>query len=139
MLQPWTTGPAKLLIYFHGVGEDINDVQNETYLMNNALRVNVLAVEYPGYGLNWSEGICSEKRMIEDAKRVLSFILENTKLNMSDIIIFGRSMGTGIATALAKEFKSQRPAALILLSPFESLKSVILHHIGRVFSCLIQD
>ena len=30
MLQPWTDSPAKLLLYFHGVGEDIGDVIAET-------------------------------------------------------------------------------------------------------------
>ena len=108
-------------------------------MISRALRINVLAVEYPGYGLNWNEGICSEQRLVDDAKRVLSFVIQKTSLKMQDIIIFGRSMGTAIATALAREFKSEPPAALLLVSPFRSLKGIVLHHIGRVFSCLFKE
>ena len=98
MYKPWYRNNAKLILYFHGVGEDINSVLRETFVMNSALKVNVLAVEYPGYGLNWNQGICTEKQAVEDAKRVLNFILENTSLNRSDIIIYGRSLGTFLAT-----------------------------------------
>ena len=103
MYKPWHNSAAKLVIYFHGVGEDVSNVMKETFVMNSALKVNVLAVEFPGYGLSWNEGICTEKRMTEDAKRVLNFIIDNTRLKMSDIIIYGRSLGTFLATTLAKE------------------------------------
>ena len=96
----------KLIVYFHGVGEDLTQVEGEMKLLSKTLRANVLVLEYPGYGLNWCQGICSEQRLIDDAVSVLTFVLQNTKLRMADIIIYGRSMGTAIAVALAKEFKN---------------------------------
>lgn len=88
------------------------------------LMVNVLAVEYPGYGINWNDGICSEERMRKDARQVLKFILEETDLEMKHIIILGRSMGCAVAAALANEFKHKPPALLVLLSPFHSLREI---------------
>ena len=67
------------------------------------LMINVLAVEYPGYGINWNDGICSEDRMRKDARQILKFILEETDLEMKHIIILGRSMGAAVAAALAKD------------------------------------
>ena len=86
--------------------------------------INVLAVEYPGYGLNWDEGICSEERMRRDARAVLKFVLEETDLEMRHIIILGRSMGAAVGSALASEFKDQAPAMMVLLSPFASLSEI---------------
>ena len=61
LLQPFTGAlMPKLLIYFHGVGENMLEVDGEMRLLSRTLRANVLVVEYPGYGLNWNEGICSE-------------------------------------------------------------------------------
>ena len=65
--------------------------------------INVLAVEYPGYGINWNDGICSEDRMRKDARQVLKFVLEETDLEMKHIIILGRSMGSAVAASLASE------------------------------------
>ena len=103
----------------------------------------MLAVEYPGYGLSWNEGVCTEKRLVEDAKRVLNFVIENTRLDRKDIIIYGRSLGTFLAAELAKQCGDEPPGALILTSPFVSLKGVIMHHAGRccskLISCFISD
>ena len=66
--------------------------------------INILAIEYPGYGVNWYDGICSEERMRSDARQVLKFVLEETDLEMKHIILLGRSMGSALATAVAAEF-----------------------------------
>ena len=42
------------MIYFHGVGEDLTQVEGEMKLLSKTLRANVLVIEYPGYGLNWN-------------------------------------------------------------------------------------
>ena len=88
------------------------------------LMVNILAVEYPGYGINWNDGICSEERMRRDARQVLKFVLEETDLEMKNIIILGRSMGSAVAASLASEFKEESPALIVLLSPFHSLREI---------------
>ena len=92
------------MIYFHGIGEDLHVIQREIQFIRDMLMINVLAVEYPGYGVNWNDGICSEERMRSDARQVLKFILEETDLEMKHIILLGRSMGSAVVAALAAEF-----------------------------------
>ena len=91
---------AKYMIYFHGIGEDIGRITRELDCFRMHLKVNVLAVEYPGYGINFYKGVCSEQQMKKDSYSVLDFLL-STGLKMSELLVFGRSIGTGVATNLA--------------------------------------
>jgi hypothetical protein len=43
--------PKKLLIYFHGNAEDIGHSYEFLSEISQKFRVNVLAMEYPGYGI----------------------------------------------------------------------------------------
>ena len=92
------------MIYFHGIGEDLHVIQREIQFIRDMLMINILAVEYPGYGVNWNDGNCSEERMRSDARQVLKFVLEETDLEMKHIILLGRSMGAAVAAAVAAEF-----------------------------------
>lgn len=74
----------------------------------------MLGVEYPGYGVNWDEGICTEGRMVRDARLVLEFVQNKLKVDNRDIILFGRSMGTGVASSLASTMKVP-PSLLVLV------------------------
>ena len=49
------------MIYFHGIGEDLGRVINEPTTICNELGFDVLCVEYPGYGINFHKGICTEQ------------------------------------------------------------------------------
>ena len=61
LMQPCTdTVLPKLVLYFHGVGENISQVDGEMRLLSRSLRANVIVIEYPGYGMNWNDGICTE-------------------------------------------------------------------------------
>jgi hypothetical protein len=42
---------SKIIVYFHGNAEDVSTSYNFTLKMSLTFRCNVLAVEYPGYGL----------------------------------------------------------------------------------------
>ena len=48
---PYVEGSGKVLIYFHGNAEDIGFCYEMARLIRRELKVNVLIVEYPGYGL----------------------------------------------------------------------------------------
>lgn len=49
MYLPFTLGSSKLLIYFHANAEDIATAYKLLASVRTLLRVNVLAIEYPGY------------------------------------------------------------------------------------------
>jgi hypothetical protein len=52
-------------VYFHGNGEDIYLSKELLKHLRNTLKINVLAVEYPGYGLY--KGNSSEEAILEDS------------------------------------------------------------------------
>jgi len=58
---------------------------------------NLLAMEYPGYGINWDWGLCTADLIMSDAKSMLKFVNNQLNIQNQDIIIVGRSMGTGVA------------------------------------------
>jgi hypothetical protein len=47
------------MLYFHGIGEDNGEIVSEIKHVRNRCGYTVIAVEYPGYGLNWHRGICT--------------------------------------------------------------------------------
>jgi hypothetical protein len=64
--------------------------------------MHVLALEYPGYGIY--PGSPSAEGILEDAICVWEYLTDpdgDIKYNPKDIILFGRSLGTGPATELA--------------------------------------
>ncbi len=51
MYLPYSQGSSKILIYFHGNAEDVGLATELLDYVRSLLRVHVLAVEYPGYGI----------------------------------------------------------------------------------------
>lgn len=51
LFLPFYEGSNKLLIYFHGNAEDLGYSYEFSSTLRTKLKVNVLVVEYPGYGL----------------------------------------------------------------------------------------
>ena len=49
--MPYLKGSNKLIIFFHGNAEDIGISYEMLDHLRTALKINVLAVEYPGYGV----------------------------------------------------------------------------------------
>lgn len=77
-------------------------------------------MEYPGYGIY--KGEPSEASILCDAEYVYKYIAFHSKVGENNIIVMGRSIGSGVACHLASVFT---PMLLTLISPFLSLKEVI--------------
>ena len=78
----------------------------------------VLALEYRGYGGN--PGSPSEAGLIDDGRAALAF-LKDQGIPDQDIVLFGESLGTGVAVALAAEHPVH---TMILRSPYTSIAEV---------------
>ena len=70
---------------------------------------------------------CETKWIKENAVKVLEHVIKPVEYGgmgyaMNDVILYGRSLGTGPATYLASLNAS--PYALILVSPFTTIKKV---------------
>lgn len=106
-----------LVLFFHGNAEDIGHLFSIQYeLMRRGL--SVMAIDYPGYGL--SEGKPTEKSCHKFAQALYQ---EATQRGYTpeQILLWGRSVGSGVATSLATEAPHH---ALILESPFASAFTV---------------
>lgn len=61
--------------------------------LGHQLNVNVFGVEYPGYGIYKAES--KEETILHDADAVMHYLLHVRKIQESNILIFGRSIGSG--------------------------------------------
>jgi abhydrolase domain-containing protein 17 len=96
--------------------------------ISSYLNVSVLGIEYPGYGLYLNNGTACEAKLKEDAEYVYHYCLQEIKgLDEKDILIFGRSMGSGPACWLAGTFN---PGALMVMSGYASIRRVAGDMVG---------
>ena len=79
------------------------------------MNINFLIIAWRGFSGN--EGKPSEQGLYEDGKSAITW-LKNLGLLDEDIIIYGESLGTGMATELAQ---NNNYAGLILETPFTSM------------------
>ncbi|PWK18147.1 hypothetical protein LV89_04174 [Arcicella aurantiaca] len=105
-----------LIIYFHGNADDLKrwGKYAEDFTKNN---YDVLMFDYREFGK--STGTLSEKALHTDARYVYSWAKK--RFPEDKIVVYGRSLGTGIATRLASE---NNPKMLLLETPYFSLIDV---------------
>lgn len=96
--------------------------------------MNILIVEYPGYSIYKADK--SADVVLEDSLTVFDYLTENLKIDAENIIVFGRSIGSAPATYLCSQ---RKPAALILMSPFTSLRAVAGNLVGNLMKFLISE
>ncbi len=108
----------KAIIYFHGNAGSLKDWQ---YIAPDftLLGYNFLIIDYRGYGK--SSGEITEDGLYLDAKAAFQFLKNDKGFSTQEIIIYGRSIGTGVATELASK---QHAKGLILEAPFSGLKKL---------------
>ncbi|WP_207492231.1 alpha/beta hydrolase [Aridibaculum aurantiacum] len=117
LVQFTTNQPAKgVLLYFHGNMKNVNHYASAATNMTND-GYEVWMIDYPGFGK--STGELTEEAMYQQALQV--YKLARTKYKPSDIVIYGRSLGSGVASQLASIRDCKR---LILETPYYSLTSV---------------
>lgn len=106
-----------LVIYFHGNRENINHyAQFAPNFTRN--QYEIWMPDYPGFGK--STGEFSEKVLYEEALQV--YKLARAKYKPEQIIIYGKSFGTGIASQLASVRDCKK---LVLETPYYSFTSLV--------------
>ncbi len=117
----WYKKPAdknkKIIIYFHGNAGNMGDRSNKFKVFAEA-GYGIMAISYSGY--YGSSGDATEKSLINDGRAALDFCYQQG-YKPQDIILFGESLGSGIAVQLAAATKF---FAVILESPYSSIASV---------------
>lgn len=82
--------------------------------------MHLLAVEYPGYGL-YKSSRPDEAKMREDADTVFEYLTRICGVREQDIILWGRSMGSGPSSYLASRVRCH---SLLLMSAYTSIRDV---------------
>ena len=108
--------PKGVILYFHGNAGDLSR-WGEIALYFVEKQYDVVIMDYRTYGK--STGKLSPDVLFSDAQLFYNYTLEHYKEN--EVSLYGRSLGTGIATQLASKNK---PKQLILETPFYSLLDV---------------
>ena len=115
------------MIYFHGNAEDNALAFDQAQSIGDYLNVNVIMIEFPGFGLYSGNGSASEAKIKQDSEYVFRFILQDTGMDPGNIFVFGRSMGGGPAAFLAANFPC---GALCLMSTYTSIRAVTGDKVG---------
>ncbi len=111
--------PKGVILYFHGNAGDLSRWGKITEFFVEK-RYDVLVMDYRTYGK--SIGKLSEDAIYKDAQYCYDYLLERYSEN--EITLYGRSLGTGIASYLASKNNAKR---LILETPYYSILDIAKH------------
>lgn len=111
-IAPKATQPT--IIYLHGNTANLGK-RAKKFKEFAETGFGILALSYRGFGD--SEGMPTEVGLYKDARAAIQYLTEKG-LNKKDIILYGESLGTGVATQMATEDKFR---ALILEAPYDTI------------------
>ena len=114
------------IVMFHGNAGHIGHRGFKARVLIDA-GFGVLLVEYRGYGGN--AGKPSQQGFRKDGRAALVF-LNQEGVSARKVVLYGESLGTGVAVQLATDEHSngETVAALMLEAPFTSIADVAAHH-----------
>ncbi len=109
-----------IVLYFHGNRTNISRyAKYAPHFTRNGYEVWMM--DYPGYGK--STGKRTEQTLYDDA--LLFYKMAISKVSIEHIIIYGKSLGSGIAAQLASVRECRR---LILETPYYSMSALAKHY-----------
>ena len=120
-LNAWylpSPGSGKVLLVFHGNAENIGHGLGRA-IFYSRLGVNVLAVDYRGYGR--SEGSPNEAGVYRDADAAYDYLVQVRHVRPKNIIVYGHSLGGAVAIDLASR---RECGGLIVESSFTSIRDM---------------
>lgn len=118
---PAANPSARVVLYFHGNAYTIEDAVSGEVRNLRDTGANLLLVDYRGYGGS-SPVQENGLRACEDARAAMHYLTDQRHVRVQDVVIIGRSIGTGVAAQLALE--NPQAAGLVLLSPFTNVYAI---------------
>jgi len=104
----------KTILFLHG---NAGTLENRIHKINHFKDINVNFLLIAWRGFSGNEGKPTEQGLYKDARSALKW-LKNKGIKEENIIIYGESLGTGIATEISQ---NKNFAGVILESPFTSM------------------
>jgi uncharacterized protein len=113
--------PRGVILYFHGNAGAMDTWGQVAADLAYKTQREIWIMDYPGFGKSTGELAPNEKVLLEMGDA----LVDKIKLQHPDLplFLFGRSLGSGIASGVAKE-NSNKISGLILETPYTSLKSL---------------
>lgn len=120
--------PGTVVLYLHGnTASRGSGHRVEIYKILRKLGYHVLSLDYRGYA-DSDEVPPTEEGVVRDAMAVYQYI---TNLTSNPVIVWGHSLGTGVATHLCAQLSfmnEKAPRGVILESPFTNIRDEIRKH-----------
>jgi len=104
------------IVYYHGNAYTLGD-RADIFSAMSSKGFGLLAISYRGYGK--STGEPTEQGIYIDARTALHYALESLHIPVSHVILFGESLGTGVAVQMATEYDV---GGIVLQSPYTSVE-----------------
>lgn len=117
-IQLWhrqATDGFPTIVYYHGNASHLGNRAGILGALANK-GFGVLALSYRGYGK--SQGKPSETGLYNDARAAVKFLTDKERLPLSRIMLYGESLGSGVAVHIATEF---HVGGLMLQAPYKSV------------------
>jgi uncharacterized protein len=113
----------RAILYFHGNAEQVGDLVDLVAHLRDTLDAAVFVFDYRGYGQ--SDGRPNEAGCIADGRAAQTWLANKLGTPANQIVLMGRSLGGGVAVAIAAETGAQ---ALVLENTFPSVVDVAARH-----------
>jgi fermentation-respiration switch protein FrsA (DUF1100 family) len=110
---------APTLLWFHGNAGNISHRLENIKLLHDLAHVQVFIFDYREYGK--SQGQICREGTFKDALAAYRYVTETRGIPAGDLVLFGRSLGTALATDLAVRYPCR---AIIIESPFTNSKEM---------------
>jgi len=124
----------RAVVFFHGNAEDLESSSSFVSYLHTKTGYTVLAMEFEGYSIY--AGHPSAESVQRDSLRIVQHLVVNKGFDYHDILVMGRSIGSGPAIFVAAHFKV---GALALISPFLSICKLVEDKYGWLCSMLLEE
>jgi fermentation-respiration switch protein FrsA (DUF1100 family) len=111
-----------VVLYCHGSSGDHTARWAPAFHLQRTLGADVLLFSFRGFGR--SEGSPTELGLYRDGRAAWEYLTERRGIDPSRIILYGESLGTGVAIELAVAVADNRHRALILQSAYTSIPDI---------------
>jgi len=129
------------IIFYHENAGNMGLRMEYIRMLYVALECNVVILSYRGYGE--SESVPTEEGLYLDGDAILRWLLTRDDIDRSRIVLFGRSLGGGVAIDVASKHEGDsglpgKVAAVIVENTFSSISSMVdsvfplLKHVKQV-------
>jgi fermentation-respiration switch protein FrsA (DUF1100 family) len=103
-------GSSGALLYLHGNAGNLSGRGITVLRLRDTLGLSVLIIDYPGFGK--STGVPTEASCYRAGDAAYEWLTQVQEIPPSEIVLFGKSLGGGVATHLASR-KEHRALALV--------------------------